>query len=569
MEEVKNETIEEKSIKEIEFSKERKCDYCELILKNKLGYLAHVRGKHKEQWYKDHPNDKKKVFTRKNPIKNDINIDVKCEYCDERFNNNEEYVSHLNEFHKEEFETIKEEKSNEKIIRVGDSYKTIKFKNEENTEEDEKENDENIVFPFIHAPKKQIKISKPVTLEPREAFISQLLIEQGFARDLSELQKKSLRLAYSMMNVGAAAGNYKDVQMDGKKSTSELLDEIKRRKIEQLEIEQLEKEIRSQNNNNQDGGKKMDLGEIMILQSFMNQNKPQQENNNLKNTLEIIQLLNSQQKQPNMTEMMTAISALNSQPKQNSNDQQLEFFKLILDAQKGNTNMTEIVSLINDKNKNQSEKALELEKLRSQHMTEMLGEKINQLQNQIQNTPKSEWDPDVMAQKFESIKKLSDIIRGEGGQEKNQPNPLEYIEGIGKTVGPAIAEMMKTKQEALRTEQMNIQHQMQQNAISGGLRKPVKKEFYQEVEDDLTEEEINNMSEEEIVEHYKKLENSQIKRDIVIQPKYQNQKIQTKQRRESLYNRGTIGNSDVSIIPKSRVELPGTQHDPINEENRQ
>jgi len=483
-------------------------------------------------------------------------VNAKCEYCGKSFEYRVAYFNHLRRTHTNDYYR---DHPTEKYIKVGrpsaeekEEKPIIGKQNEEQQEYKEEE-----AFPFINAQKSQIKFSKPLTLMPRDAYITQLLIEKGFGKDLGDVQRRALQIAYALTNTKDAIDMYKNVQNDGKKSTSELLDEIKRRKLEQLEIEQLEKEIRGQSIQEQQGGKKMDIGEAIMLMTVMNQNRPQQtEGNTFKQAMELMQFINSQQKQPNTMELIQAMQTMN-QPKNNSNESQLEILKFMLENQKGNTNMTEIISFLKDKSKNDAENMLAMQKVNHERMLDKLQNKVEQLQKQFETTPKSEWDPEIMTQKLESIKKLSDVIRGETSGEKNQPNALEFIKGIGETVTPAI-------QEALKVKQLNIQKEMQQNAMMQQTRPTAM--YYDQ--NDLSEEEAENMSEEEVMDHYRKKE--QPKQHIIIKPNLQKQiRNPTSQSSENLYKRGDVKDEIGNLIPSTRIELPGTSYEPKTNQQRQ
>lgn len=389
-------------IKGLDSISKGECPYCSYKNTYKVAIYPHVRKNHTEQYFKDYP-ERIKTKPMGRPPKNS-----------QRANFQNENVGDKEEDSKESLES----KENEEP-EVTEDYNS-----------------------FLQQPYKRIPHKTKISLGGRETYMAELLIGIGFAKDLSELQRKSLHLAFSLMNVGGAAGMFKEgFQEEKKPSVNEMLEEMRRREIEELQMDELKNKLLEKKKPG--GGNKMEMGEAMVLMSMMNQNKGG-DNNGMLQALEIFKSLGDNNKKgTDFREVMEMVKMFNQPKQDNSLQQQLEVFKLLKDNQQSNgTNMQEILKFLKDKDKDHYERSMEIQRIQDKNNMDLLKMKIAELETKLQNNPKGEWDPEEIATKINGLKKLSETI---GVDKKQEPSTLDYLETIGRNFGPAVTELIKAK----------------------------------------------------------------------------------------------------------------------------
>lgn len=314
---------------------------------------------------------------------------------------------------------------------------------------------DDLLDPLDGGPLKQKSILgvRSAKFSGEETHMAELLINNGFAKDFTDLNRKALRLTFSLMKGdigGGTGGNMGFGFQQGKQqSVSEMLAELNRRELEEAEIELLKTKINAKAGNK--GGKKMDFGEIMMMKMMFDGNNNQKSNGmDVAQMVELMKIMQSNQQPPqqnnsfsNFKEIMEMAKLMNPQP-QNPNDsfkQNIEMFKTMLDnGDKGNQTK-EILEFLKDRESNMYKSQTEIQKIKDEQYKMILDQKMDQLAKQVQSGNSNELDFNRIAEQIKVIKELGAQISP--GEQK--PSPIDYINSIGEAVGPVLSKFIEAK----------------------------------------------------------------------------------------------------------------------------
>ena len=396
-----------------------KCDYCDKLLHSYGAYHRHMFFKHNDKYAVDYPDRIKEIikFGKYNCNRKNQKIPPK-EALKEETAGEEMKLKEKTNFNYENKEIIKEDMLQESI----DDSEPFPYRGKEVTK-----------------PLKGLLNKTSISLEPRENYMAQLLIETGFAKDLSDVQRKSLRLAYSLLNAGGlnagGLGGMQNLQCE-EKDIDKMLEEFEKQKIRKLKIQQFETEIQKQS-----GGKKMDTGEMILLMSLFN--KPQNTGMDMNQMMQMMTILNQNKPQQNdLNQVLEITKLLNLQQPKDGGRDNIELLKFMLEQSKGNNNMTDVIKLITEKSKDDTTRMIELQKIRNEGNVRALMDKITQMESQIRNkSGKDSFDEDALLEKIEKIKRIGEML----STENKEPTTLDYIDVIGQHFGPVVKEVIAKK----------------------------------------------------------------------------------------------------------------------------
>lgn len=454
------------------------CDYCSRSFPIKIARIGHMRTIHADIFYKEHPDIPRPTNIGGRPKKKKVET-----------NKMVENISPTIVETTLPGETVEEEKK-PFVERV---------KREEDEVREERD-------PTDNTTRKSILSKKSINLGGRELYMSELLINLGFAKDLAELQKKSLHLAFSMMNMG----DLNTMMGEKKESITDMIEQLQKQELLDVQMEALKNKVKQK----QGGGSKMESSDMLMMMMMMNNNHPKG-NGDMMELFKIMMLDNKKDTVSEMQKMMELQRYLNP-PQQNNNDnlkQQLEFLRLMIDNKRNdNDKLPEILKIIADKDKDRYERDMQMQQLKDESNRKLLDMKVTQLENQIR-TPSNALDLDQIKATISAIKEVSGEIGGD-----RKPSTLDYIQTIGENFGPVVTELIKS-----RNPPQNIQAQViPQNMTRNGM-----------VHAEMEEEQNGGMEEE-----------------IEVQPSQPSPAMQQKPMNNLL-------NNFDSWIPRTPVELPG------------
>lgn len=312
--------------------------------------------------------------------------------------------------------------------------KRKRYKKKEETSQSTEELKEPETTEIKPEKEKHILTVKPVSLTGRDSHMAEILINTGFAKDYNDLQRKGVKLAFALLNVGGLAN------MAGEKKGFDMNDWMMKKMIDA-----------------EDNPMKA-MKEFAMIKGLMGN-----QNNDRSNDL-LPFLLLSQQKQG--TDPMLMMMLMQGQKKE-ENGQKLDplaMMYMMSAQQKGDPEIKDLVKEIIKAQSNQmnkkdfgaddwikiwanneravKEKDLVLQQQREQHMRDLFDLKLRELEKDMLNLAtgkKSNMDDiDDFKKKLQTVRDLGKEI---GDKEKGG---WDYIESIGKAVSPALSKIAET-----------------------------------------------------------------------------------------------------------------------------
>lgn len=424
-------------------AKEFPCGVCGKVFNLKILWYHHLRKEHFEDFVKLFPHNSVKAGRKK---KGEVAITAVNFGNVFDKNKEEKIIAEQSEIINKKSEPVEEKL--EKIRTITKNKQPIYVRPPKDG--DIEESDDYLDSPDAGLIKQKSLLGvRSAKYSGEETHMAELLINNGFAKDFTDLNRKSLRLTFSLMK-GDVGGNMGFGLSTKQKTITEMLEELNRRELEEAEIELLKSKITAKTGNK--GGKKMDFAEVMMLKMLFDNNNNAPKNN----TSEMVQMMelmtkvqNASQPQPQkdsftqFRELMEMAKLMNPSP-QNPNDafkQNIEMFKTMLDGNKGDQTK-EILEFLKDREANMYKSQTEIQKLRDEQYKMILDQKIEQLSKQVQTASTSEGGLDFqkIADQIKVIKELSSQISGE-----QKPSALDYIDSIGQNFAPVVAKLLEMK----------------------------------------------------------------------------------------------------------------------------
>lgn len=331
-------------------------------------------------------------------------------------------------------------------------------------------------------PSKSISTKKTVDYDASDLHIGQILIDMGYAQDLGDLARKNMKLAFSLMNMGALGKQFNAMELNKEQTKEETFEDIDKmkekddlRRYKNLQIKRMEKELNEGNS-----GQK--LSEDKMIESMEKQIRIKTMKEALKsgnedgmgvNELFKWKIMSSMFDNPGKSSdsqafqaLQTQFNSLQEQMRQERNlaQQKLQNETVIhkleqFGNQKGMT-AQDVLSFTADKQSAVKEAELEIQKQREYtHKAEQdalraeQNSKMKELEIEMEKV-KSGKQSDLkdFVEKFKEVKQISAEI---GEREKGTGEMV--MEGLGKvaeSVGPSLAELIKQKREQQPPQQL-------------------------------------------------------------------------------------------------------------------
>ncbi len=404
------------------------------------------------------------------------NVKVKCEYCDMTAKTYNALQSHMRYIHTDQY-FINNPDKKMKNIKMGRPRKIIETLQTSQTTSNEaksvptiqnieliQENSEKELNETVMPTKEELSepqtpyeilSGKTVKISGEEAHMAEMLLTNGFASNLQELHRKSLRLTFQILNggkEGASMGSF----LGKPQSVKEMLEEIQQQELQEAQIELVKSKI--QEKLKKTGGKNnMEMGDAIMMMTLMNNGQ----NNNksgmdINGMLELMKVMNNQhssqpQAQPamNFRDIIEVARLMNPQPVNPTDNfkQNIEVVKTIMDQNnKQGMDMQQVLEFLKHKDENTQKTQLEIQKMQEAHNRALMDNKLAILENELQRMRNTGGNAD-MGSLVEQIKFVKELNAEIGGGEKSA-SAIDYIESIGKNLSPVIVELLKSKMTA-------------------------------------------------------------------------------------------------------------------------
>jgi len=324
-------------------------------------------------------------------------------------------------------------------------------------------------------PSKSISTKKTVDYDASDLHIGQILIDMGYAKDLGDLTRKNMKLAFSLMNMGSLGKQFNTMELNKEQTKEETFEDIDKmkekdivRRYKELQVRRMEKEI--------DGGKSgQKMSEDKLIESMEKQMRIKTLKEALKGGDEDglnmdkmfkYKMMGNMFGNPGKSSESQAFQALqtqlNSLKDQLQNERNLAQQKLQNETvihklaefgnQKGMT-AQDVLAFATDKQsvvkaaeseiqkqKEQTHKA-ELETLKAEQDL-----KLKELEKEMEKVKSgNKSDLKGFIEKFKEVKQISAEI---GDREKGTGEMvMESLGNVAEKVGPALVEFAKQKQQ--------------------------------------------------------------------------------------------------------------------------
>lgn len=303
-------------------------------------------------------------------------------------------------------------------------------------------------------PTKLIVASKTIKYDASDLHMGEILINMGYAKDLNDLTRKNMKLAFSLMNMGAVGKQFNTMELNESKKddTSEIIDKSLKQQLLQAQIANMQKGGNQQGSDplstmmlmrmmeNQEKGKASGdngfMNQLMMMQMTQAMAKPQGDSNlrgeitELKHQMQMQQMMNqqSQMQQGNTSsqDFMKSMEAIRAE-----RDKSIKSAEILAQQERDKN-----LQLAFDNRRIELESRLQaMEKeMKNKGSGQMATERIKQMKEEIS-----------------AIKEMSHVL---GDKEKGTGEYIsETIGNVADKLGPTLIDMAKQKQEQRAMQQ--------------------------------------------------------------------------------------------------------------------
>ncbi len=296
---------------------------------------------------------------------------------------------------------------------------------------------------------KLIITPKTVKYDAADLHMGEILIDHGFAKDLNDLSRKNMKLAFSLMNMGAVGKQFNTMETNQEPDPKRTMKEIQEQEMMKAYI---------------DGMKKTDqdpMMTMMMMRMLENQGKGKESGDNgfMKEMMQI-QMMKSmaggndqqssalQRELADLKHQQSLYQVMAQQQQTQQGNQMSQEF------------MAKMENIKSERDKEMKRIEIEAQGQRDQNMQLVFNTKLQEIQNEMQKVvaeakKKGEKaDLTSFAEQFKIVKELSKMV---GDKDKGAGEYIaETIGDLGKNVGPALLEMAKQKreQQTMQPQQM-------------------------------------------------------------------------------------------------------------------
>ncbi|HEC66246.1 MAG TPA: hypothetical protein ENI23_13225, partial [bacterium] len=297
---------------------------------------------------------------------------------------------------------------------------------------------------------KMLVAPKTIKYDASDLHMGEILINLGFAKDLNDLTRKNMKLAFSLMNMGAVGKNFNTMENENKEeTTTEMMDKSLKQQLLKAQIDNMSSGGTQQASDplstmmlmkmmeNQDKGKPSGdngyMNQLMMMQMMQAMSKPQQDSQlqreiaDLKNQMQMQQML-SQQQQVN-------------QGNQSSQDFMQQMEKIRSERDKSIKQSEIAAQSARDKNLEMAfdNRRIELES------------KLQFMEKEIKQRGGSQMAAQNIRDMKEQIVAVKEMAKVLGDKDKStSENIMEGLSDVAKTIGPPLVEVLKAKQSEPR-----------------------------------------------------------------------------------------------------------------------
>ncbi len=294
--------------------------------------------------------------------------------------------------------------------------------------------------------KKIVTMGKNIRYDASDLHMGEILINLGFAKDLNDLSRKNMKLAFSLMNMGAVGKNFNTMELNETNDPNEMIDKSLKQQLLQAQIENMKK-------GNEKGGSDP-LSTMMLMRMMENQDKGKSSGDNgFMNNLVMMQMMQAMSKPREESQLQREIADLKHQMQlqQMMNQQQ--------QMQQGNTSSQEFMQRMeeirSERDRSIKEAEIAAQQERDKNLQMAFDNRRIELENRLQNMEKEMKQKSggqmattrikEMQEEIKAIKEMSKIL---GDKDKTtSENIMEGLTNVANTVGPPLVEVLKQKNQ--------------------------------------------------------------------------------------------------------------------------
>lgn len=367
-----------------------------------------------------------------------------CKFCDKEvepiIKGNRYYCPDCNKYVK----MTKEEKSEPQVTEIPQSQ-------EEEPEEREpkhyKKKEPEVVQ---EGGTKLIITPKTVKYDAADLHMGEILIDHGFAKDLNDLSRKNMKLAFSLMNMGAVGKQFNTMESNQEPDPKRTMKEIQEQEMMKAYIDGMKK-----------GDSTDPMMTMMMMRMFENQSKGRDsKDNNFMDKMMQLQMMKSmsggdnqqanalQRELADMKHQQSLYQALAQQQQTQQGNQMSQEF------------MAKMETIRADRDKEMKKIETEAQKQRDANVQLIFDTKLQEIQSEMKRVSEEakrkgqKADLSSFKEQFNTVKELSAMM---GDKDKGAGEYIaDTIGKVGEQVGPALMEFAKQKreQQAMQPAQM-------------------------------------------------------------------------------------------------------------------
>ncbi len=291
---------------------------------------------------------------------------------------------------------------------------------------------------------------KTIKYDAADLHMGEILINLGFAKDLNDLTRKNMKLAFSLMNMGAVGKQFNTMESNQEPDPKRTMKEIQEQEMMKAYIDGMKK-----------GDSTDPLMTMMMMRMFENQGKGKETGDNgfMKDLMQMQMLKtmgggNDQQSSALQRELadlkhqQSLYQVMAQQQQTQQGNQMSQDF------------MAKMENIKAERDKEMKRIEIEAQGQRDKNMQLVFNTKLKEIQTEMQKVAEEakrkgqKADLSSFKEQFNTVKELSAMM---GDKEKGAGEYIADTVGkIGEQVGPALMEFAKQKreQQAMQPAQM-------------------------------------------------------------------------------------------------------------------
>jgi len=321
--------------------------------------------------------------------------------------------------------------------------------NEEKPEREKKHYKKKEPEEIQEGPSKLIIAPKTIKYDASDLHMGEILINLGFAKDLNDLARKNMKLAYSLLNMGAIGKQVNAMELNESKKqddTSEIIDKSLKQQLLQAQIDNMKK-------GGQQGQVADPLSTMMLMRMMENQDKGKSSGDNgFMNQLMMMQM-QAMAKPHEDSNLRGEIAELKHQMQmQQMMNQQSQM-------QQGNTSsqqfMQKMEAIRAERDKEIKAAEIMAQQERDKNLSLAfdnrrieLESKLNEMKKEMQQTGSGQLATQRIKQMKEEISAIKEMSRELGGKEKSAGEYIgETISNVAGQLQPAMTKYIEQREQ--------------------------------------------------------------------------------------------------------------------------